>query len=71
MVKLKHKQTGRIVILDGYEIETDKEPQPPTFDKDIDALFHKLWTKAGNQPDYDKSDWKQLVRLLYSRGIVV
>lgn len=31
---------------------------------DINAAFHKLWTKAVGTEGYDKSQWKELGRLI-------
>jgi len=37
--------------------------------EEINALFHRLWTKAASQPNYDKDEWQHLVKLLAERGI--
>lgn len=37
--------------------------------KEIGSLFHKLWTRATPQRDYNKSDWKKLWSLLDNWGI--
>ena len=33
----------------------------------LHAILHKLWTKAHGQAGYDKSEWKQLERLILQR----
>jgi len=33
--------------------------------REIDGLFHKLWTKAVGTKDYDKKEWKLLEDHLY------
>ncbi len=32
--------------------------------KDLHQLFHKLWTKAVGTDGYNKSEWKQLERMI-------
>lgn len=31
---------------------------------DVQQAFHKLWTKAAYQDDYEKKDWMELSRLI-------
>ena len=42
-----------------------------TKNDEINALFHRLWTKAVGTPDYDKEEWKTLASLLITYGIYV
>lgn len=34
----------------------------------VSALFHSCWTAATTSPDYNKSDWKALLRVLGNLG---
>lgn len=31
---------------------------------ELNALFHRLWTKAVGQPGYDKAEWLKLEKLI-------
>ncbi len=34
----------------------------------VDRLFHTLWTKAVHTDNYDKSEWRELGRILNDAG---
>jgi hypothetical protein len=38
-------------------------------DPEIAELFHRLWTKAVGQNEYDKKEWMRLQALLLAKGI--
>jgi len=40
-------------------------------DRQIKALFHKLWGRDVGTSGYNKTDWMELQRLLQTRGIEV
>jgi hypothetical protein len=40
------------------------------FDQQLNDLFHRVWTKAVATPDYDKSEWNRLQKMLEQRGII-
>ena len=40
-------------------------------DEAIVTLFHRLWGKAKDSPDYDKREWQNLQLFFNSKGVKV
>jgi hypothetical protein len=57
---------------DKWEPRLPRHPLEALADADalrtIDNLFHTLWSKAHDAPDYDKSEWMTLQRFLEHHG---
>lgn len=57
---------------DKWQPRLPKHPLEALADADtirtIDNLFHTLWSKAHDAPDYDKSQWMTLQRFLEHHG---
>lgn len=54
------------------QIERRKQPRrdvPTAYE--VKACFHRLWSANVGQPNYLKSDWKELQKMLFRRGIEV